>query len=277
MKGYEFKTGENPVLAPGQPWIARVDGHKFSTFTRGLRRPFDPRLHRAMCLTTANLVDHFGATTGYTQSDEITLVFPAAVDPQTPRNAGRVVKLASLLAGYASVRFAYHIARAMDAVAMDKCDMVWCGRKLADPHMYFDARLSNLPDESEVLNNILWRSVHDCQRNSVHGLGSCHFSHKQLQGVNMRDLRGRLRDEKDVDWADQPPAFRFGSFAKKQSYTIRARNPKTGLEEDATRTRLLVIPFNLGTFSEAHCEMLFAKQWPEAYSALHADCSWIVP
>lgn len=80
-------------------------------------------VHRAMINATADLVAYFSCTSGFTQSDEITLLFPAPVTPEdleleeknpnqlkksAPFN-GRVQKITSLAAGYCSVRFNYHL------------------------------------------------------------------------------------------------------------------------------------------------------------------------
>ena len=76
-----------------------------------------------MVMTTADLVTYFGASTGFTQSDEITLVFPAPVSTEDieeeknhpgnpPKSApfnGRMQKITSLAAGYCSIRFNYHL------------------------------------------------------------------------------------------------------------------------------------------------------------------------
>lgn len=56
--------------------ICRLDGHKFSKYTKGFRRPFDEILSSAMQKTSEALLEKFGAVTAYKQSDEITLVFP---------------------------------------------------------------------------------------------------------------------------------------------------------------------------------------------------------
>ena len=43
MKDYEKKF--NQYIDPSKPMIIRIDGHKFSTFTKGFKRPFDLNLH----------------------------------------------------------------------------------------------------------------------------------------------------------------------------------------------------------------------------------------
>jgi len=57
--------------------VIRVDGHHFSSFTKGLIKPFDNSFHLAMVETSKNLLSRFSASTVYTQSDEITLIIPA--------------------------------------------------------------------------------------------------------------------------------------------------------------------------------------------------------
>lgn len=55
--------------------VCRIDGHKFSKYTKGMKKPFDEILSNTMVKTTEALVEKFGAVTGMTQSDEITLIF----------------------------------------------------------------------------------------------------------------------------------------------------------------------------------------------------------
>ena len=75
LKGYEKEY--ETYIPYDNHIVIRLDGHKFSKFTKGFKRPFDEVLHNAMIETTKDLVKEFHAVTGYTQSDEITLVIPA--------------------------------------------------------------------------------------------------------------------------------------------------------------------------------------------------------
>merc|ERR1719238_1320300 len=77
MKDYEHATESN--LDRTKPYLMRLDGHCFSKFTKQFQKPYDTRIYNAMVKATADLVTYFSCTTGFTQSDEITLVFPAAV------------------------------------------------------------------------------------------------------------------------------------------------------------------------------------------------------
>lgn len=74
MKDYEAQTCGIKMM-PRIPVIARLDVKGFSKFTKGLKRPYDERLSNLMIETTKYLVKETNANCGYTQSDEITLVW----------------------------------------------------------------------------------------------------------------------------------------------------------------------------------------------------------
>ncbi len=85
MKKYE--KASTLSLDSTKPVIVRIDGHHFSSFTKGWKKPFDERISNSMIKTTEDLLQMYSAATGYTQryqiidvdknSDEITLIFPA--------------------------------------------------------------------------------------------------------------------------------------------------------------------------------------------------------
>lgn len=74
LKGYEEDFEK--YIDYNNHIIVRIDGHKFSKFTKGFEKPFDNILSKSMIETTKDLCEEFNAVTGYTQSDEITLVIP---------------------------------------------------------------------------------------------------------------------------------------------------------------------------------------------------------
>lgn len=150
MKNYENTTESK--IDQKLPVIARIDGHRFSKFTKGFKRPFDERLHEAMRLTTEDLVQQFNACLGYTESDEITLIF-SEYDKDKRQEfifSGRVQKLASLLASYASVRFNFHLMK------QDFSGEPNLMLKVSQMIAHFDARVFNVPNKEEALNNLIW-------------------------------------------------------------------------------------------------------------------------
>lgn len=257
MKQYEKAALTAETLDARQPMVARIDGHKFSSFTRGFQKPFDERIHACMRDTMVDLTEHFHAATGYTHSDEITLVFPACAEGQTPTYSGRVLKLAGVLAGFASVRFAQHMQRQrFDAEGAEKK----LAAKVMDAFYYFDARVFNVPSAEEVYNNLLWRSHFDCRRNGVSGLARAHFSNREMHGKGTGALISMLAD-KGIRWEDMPAAYRSGLFAKKELYEKAAVNPRSGQEERCVRSRVATRSMELQGFTQEKVELLLSKTW----------------
>jgi len=184
------------VLMPGLHILVRLDGRAFHTYTRGLRRPFDGRLSACMAETTGALVEHFHADVGYTQSDEITLLFRPA--PQ-PLFGGRVAKLTSVLAGFASATFYKASLKHLPEKAS------------ALPH--FDARAWCVPNREEAVAVFAWREA-DAVRCSLNMLAQAHFSSSALHGKKSADLHDMLH-EIGVHWGDLSESQKRGSYYRR--------------------------------------------------------------
>jgi len=200
MKDYERRETDRHLL-PLIPIYARVDGRSFSKFTHGMERPYDLRLSECMIQTTEWLVAEANANLGYTQSDEISLVWYQP-DPtsQTFFN-GKLSKLHSVLAAMTTAKFtSLAVKHWPDRVA-----------KLL-PH--FDARIINLPTLIETANMILWRE-RDATRNSIEMAGRHYYSSKQLFKKNCRVIQEMLF-EKGVNWNNYPAFFKRGTFVQKR-------------------------------------------------------------
>jgi tRNA(His) guanylyltransferase len=90
--------GRSLPKMPLLPVCARIDGKAFHSWTRGMERPFDERLHNLFVATTTFLVEETQAKIGYTQSDEITLIwYSDDVDSQIFFD-GKIHKMVSVLA-----------------------------------------------------------------------------------------------------------------------------------------------------------------------------------
>ena len=90
---------------PTLPVMARMDGRGFSKFTKGMNRPYDERMSAAMVETTVALVKATGACFGYSQSDEITLVWHSIDVKSQVFFDGRIQKMTSQLAALATLFF----------------------------------------------------------------------------------------------------------------------------------------------------------------------------
>lgn len=125
-----------------QPYVLRLDGVAFKTFTAGMVKPFDRRLTRAMLLTTRDLMERCAARTAYCQSDEISLLFAPEPVVEQIMYAGRVQKLVSVMASCAAARFNYHLAR-MEWTDVEKPVQ----QRVLSQTALFDARVFSCPDD----------------------------------------------------------------------------------------------------------------------------------
>jgi tRNA(His) 5'-end guanylyltransferase len=251
MKAYEevfeFK------LPAGTPAILRVDGHGFSKFTSNFARPFDQRIHDAMTATCSDLLNHFpAASLAYTQSDEITLVFPAGVRSFNDR----VQKLCSLAASFTSVKFNLHLAAALQSFPEPPVRSEILG------NAHFDARLFSVPNIEEALNCVLWRCRGDAIRNSVGAFARTMYSTKELHGKNTDGVLRMMEVEKGVVFKDAVPSWAAeGSIVKKEQYELEGQNFKTGSVEKTTRTRTRVVDRGMTEFSEQNLKLVTERYW----------------
>lgn len=199
-KAFEAREA-NVRLMPGLPVIARLDGRAFHTFTRGMARPYDERMSRAMIATTKYLVENTHAAIGYTQSDEITLAFPNGDSSKEMLFDGRVQKLCSILAAMATAKFNQVIAETMPEKA----------------HMLplFDARVFAYPTLALAAENLLWRET-DATRNSLTMAAHAHYSHKELHKAGYAKKHEMLF-AKGVNWNDYPAFFKRGTYVRRET------------------------------------------------------------
>lgn len=142
MRRYE-EVSDTKVL-PSIYMVARLDGKGFSKFTKnkGLLKPFDDRMNIAMKSVVEYLMTESGFSFiyGYTQSDEISLLF--TLEENTFNRKLR--KLNSVLSGLASAKFTNYFG----SIAS------------------FDCRISQLPTQELVKDYFSWRQA-DAVRNSL--------------------------------------------------------------------------------------------------------------
>jgi len=201
MKLYEGMEAQRRAM-PRRPILARIDRKCLSTYTKGLKKPFDSALMEAMILTTEELVRETHALLGYTQSDEISLVFYAEKPNSQVFCDGRIQKLTSVLASMATAYF-----NTAKAALLPKLNSA-----------FFDCRVWTVPDLNEAANVFLWRQ-RDAVRNSIAMVAQAHFSHRQLHKKSRNDMLKMLK-EKGIDWRGFPDVTRLGTFVKKDVIKI---------------------------------------------------------
>jgi len=199
MKGYENQTC-GIKLIPRLPVIARLDGKGFSKFTRGLKRPYDERLSNLMVETVKYLVHETNANCGYTQSDEITLVWYNPEINSETYFGGRLFKMLTDLSAMASVYF----NRELPKYLPEKTHLL--------PR--FDARVFNTPTLEEAVNAFLWRE-NDATKNSISMAAQSVYSHAQLLNKDGSEQQDMLRD-KGINWNDYPSFFKRGTYVQRK-------------------------------------------------------------
>jgi tRNA(His) 5'-end guanylyltransferase len=215
MKYYERLSKNIVQIDRNHPFVIRLDGRAFSKFTAKFKKygeiyykiPYSPEFKRAMILTTHDLIHEFSTSCGYTHSDEITLVFPARKEEGSMHPFdGKVDKLLSLVASFATARFIYYMEKEMDRLELvfgEQKQIVDYGATahLCKPASIsvtptFDARLIVFPIEKtyEIANLLMWRSRGDCNRNFV-----SMFAEKYIGKDKLNKLKTYERVNKLVD------------------------------------------------------------------------------
>jgi len=219
-----FEDAHDPTAPPGVWLVARLDGRSFTRLTKQTHRfeaPFDPLFHDYMMNTVEHLMVRggLGVVFGFTQSDEISLLFGA-----NERGFGRKIrKLLSILAGEASARFSLLLG----SIAV------------------FDCRVSQLPSHEHVVDYFRWRSE-DARRNARNA--HCYWLlRKQGQdpGEATETMRGLTVREKNelllrggVDFNDLPAWQTRGSGLYWEEFERFGENPLTGERRASRRRRL---------------------------------------
>jgi tRNA(His) guanylyltransferase len=233
MKYYEnqYETRVNNK----DPYVIRLDGHSFSKFTNSLQQPWDLRFLTAMSLTTADLLLKFQATTGYTQSDEITLTFFSLPNVDSGEYtvlsfSGRIQKLTSLCAGYASARFNFHLNALVSEPTYRSKYQLFPTRKYNDEELsvaaldkisnfqaHFDARCIQFPNSGEVANCVLWRT-RDAYRNVISKTAQNMFGVRKCFKQCTRDKVKMIEEEDPKCLSSLHPFIAHGVFIKRKLY-----------------------------------------------------------
>lgn len=201
MKRYEAAESERCFM-PLLPIYARIDGRCFSAFTRGLDRPFDVRLTRAMVETTKFLVEETHARIGYTQSDEISLVWLQERYDSEAFFGGKIQKLTSILASLATAKF-NHVCLENAALA----------ERAKEQLPVFDCRVFQLPNRTEAANVFLWREK-DATKNAISMAARHYYPHTQLHGKSGSEMQEMIF-QKGQNFNDYPAFFKRGTFVRR--------------------------------------------------------------
>jgi len=219
-----FETAHDLCVLPGLYMVARLDGRSFTRLTKEVQQfeaPFDDRFRDLMMDTAEHLMGGcgFNVVYGYTESDEISLLFGLEEN-----SFGRKLrKLISILAGEASAKFALLLGAAAS----------------------FDCRISQLPSVELVVDYFRWRNE-DAHRNALNahcywllrkqGQGE-HEATAALKGMSAAD-KNELLFRHEINFNDLPLWQKRGVGLYWEEYDRPAVNPISGETVLARRRRV---------------------------------------
>ena len=218
-----YETADDYCVLPGIYIVVRLDGRGFTRLTKEVHSfelPYDERFRDHMVETTEHLLGcGFNVRYGYTQSDEISLLF----DQNENLFSRKTRKIVSVLAGEASARF---------SLALRDIGI-------------FDARISQLPGKKDVVDYFRWRNE-DAFRNSLNS--HCYWMLRKqgedvrgatsfLSGMSVAD-KNELLFRNGINFNDLPNWQKRGVGIYWEEYEKRSENLKTGEEAIAKRRRI---------------------------------------
>jgi tRNA(His) 5'-end guanylyltransferase len=218
-----YETALDFCVLPEIYMVARIDGRSFTRLTKEIHKfesPFDVRVRDFMAATTEHLMNcGFRVIYGYTQSDEISLLFHPAEDSFQRK----LRKYESILAGEASAKFSLLLGD------------VAC----------FDCRISQLPNEKLVCDYFRWRNE-DAHRNALNA--HCYWSLRKdgqdvkaathaLLGMSVA-AKNELLFQRGTNFNDLPNWQKRGVGLLWETYEKEAVNPDTGQTVSAQRRRI---------------------------------------
>ena len=200
MKLYENEEADRRFM-PLLPICARLDGKCFSKFTKGLEKPYEEKLSKLMIDVTKTLVEETNAYIGYTQSDEISLVWYSDDFKSQVWFDGRIAKMTSVLASMCTAFFNHLILQRFMPMFKDRL-------------AFFDCRVWQVPTLDEAANTILWREQ-DATKNAISCAAQQFYSHNQLQSKNGKEMQEMLF-QKGINFNDYPAFFKRGTFVQRK-------------------------------------------------------------
>lgn len=219
-----YETSHDHCVLPGMHIVARLDGRGFTRLTKDVHEfdaPYDKRFRDYMARTTEHLMHcGFRIVYGYTQSDEISLVFHQDED-----GFGRKTrKLNSILAGEASARFSLLLG---DIAVMD-------------------CRICQFPNLQLVIDYLRWRSE-DAHRNCLnahcywmlrnHGMSGKKAA-SRLSGLSVAEKNELLFSMSQINFNDLPLWQRRGMGFYWEEYEKEGQNPVTNEAVTTVRKRI---------------------------------------
>jgi tRNA(His) 5'-end guanylyltransferase len=220
-----YESAQDYCVPPEFYMVARIDGRSFTRLTKEVHQfeaPFDVRFRDYMVETVKHLMNcGFRVAYGYTESDEISLLFHL----DETLFSRKLRKYQSVLAGEASAKFSLLLG---DIGA-------------------FDCRISQLPNRALVVDYFLWRGE-DAHRNALNS--HCYWmmrrsgcsANKATALLNRKSVaeKNEYLFQNGMNFNDVLGWQKRGIGFYWEDYEKAGTNPLTGLEATGQRRRIKV-------------------------------------
>jgi tRNA(His) guanylyltransferase len=207
---------------PGAWLILRLDGRGFSRFTESrFEKPFDLHFHEGMVQTAQTILEELQGLYAYTESDEISVLFPrdwSLFDRE-------LEKAVSISAGVASAHFALTFGT----------------------RAHFDSRAILAAEDEQVVDYFRWRQA-DAARCALNGW--CYWTLRKrgesiagataaLQGKGI-DFKNELLFQHGINFNDLPLWQKRGTGLYWETFEREGYNPKLDQKVLTTRRRIKI-------------------------------------
>jgi tRNA(His) guanylyltransferase len=239
-----------------QTWlVVRVDGNSFSKLTQehAFVKPNDERGLRLMNRCATAVMEMLGddIACAYGQSDEFSFV----IAPRSNVLRRRSAKLSTQIVSLFAASFVFHWSECMGADV---------------PLRYapsFDARVVQYPTVAVLRDYLSWRQA-DCHINNLYntvfwalvqrGGRSQRDAEVDLQGTLAADKNEILHSRFGINYNNEPPMFRKGSFLLREAFDEPVVDSRTNEPTVRRKRRIAVLHVDIigDDFWNAHADLL---------------------
>lgn len=229
----EYETYLDPTLTH----FIRCDGRGFKNFCRGFKSPFDDIFRNTMERTMIELCKVVqGAVLGYTQSDEITIMFRKDNEKSDLPFNGRVQKICleyasetqnifnKIFANEVEIAKIVRMKELIDTNKYDYEEIVKIVEKEFSIYYKklhtakFDCRVFSLPKE-ESREVFIWRQL-DCYKNAIQMIARSLYTQKELHKKKQWEMLSMIAEKNLLVDIDFPQKRLYGVAAKKETITL---------------------------------------------------------
>ena len=210
MRKYEESIDQ--YISEDKYIVVRLDGRSFTRLTKRVCKfkvPFDEKFRDLMTDTVKSLMESgFKIVYGYTESDEISLLF----HPSEDTFSRKVRKINTTLAGEASAAFSLNIGQIAT----------------------FDSRVVPLPDKKRVGDYFRWRQE-DSLRNALQGY--CYWTLRMKEKLHLRlpeSLTVKVLSLKKIFWLKRALILTVSQTGKDMGVASTLKKLK---EKDSTQLK----------------------------------------